>query len=61
MRKKLFKFFLWSSLGLLGLIFLLFTELSYVGVKIQYFLIPTIIITSFLSWLFYKKDSDFWD
>lgn len=61
MRKKLFKNFFWISVALLLLIIFLFTELSYVGVKIQYFLIPSFLITSFLSWIFYKKDSDFWD
>ena len=61
MRKKLFKRFFWLSVALLLLIIFLFTELSYVGVKIQYSLISIFLFTSFLSWIFYKKDSDFWD
>lgn len=61
MRKQLFKFFLWTSVGLGLLTVFLFTELSYVGVKIQYFLIPAVALTSFFTWIFYKEDSNYFD
>lgn len=59
MRKKIFHFFALLSTGLFLLTVFIFTELSYVGVKIQYFLITALIVSILLSWLFYKPNSDY--
>ena len=61
MRKKLFRFFAAVFIVLLIVTVLLFTQLSYVGVKIQYFLIPALAITFLLSWFFHKENSDYFD
>ncbi|WP_201540959.1 hypothetical protein [Psychrobacter sp. 1044] len=59
MRKKLFRFFLGASIALLLLTVFLITQLSYVGVGIQYVLIPALVIAVIFSWLFYKEDSGY--
>lgn len=61
MRKKLFRFFLAISAVLLLLTGFLFTQLSYVGVGIQYVLIPALAISFIFTWLLYKEDAGYFD
>ena len=59
MRKTFFRFF--AAIFALTLIvtIVIFDEMSYVGVKIQYFLFTVLIITFPLSWISYKKNSGY--
>ena len=59
MRKKLFRFCLATFAVLLLLTGFLFTQLSYVGVGIQYVLIPALAVSLILSWLLYKENSGY--
>lgn len=59
MRKAIFRFFA----GIFTLTFIVtivvFDEMSYVGVKIQYFLFTIMAISLPISLLFYKKNSGY--
>jgi MFS-type transporter involved in bile tolerance (Atg22 family) len=59
MRKKVFRFFAAIFSITLLITFFLFTELSYVGVKIQYFLLAVLVFTFAPSYFLYQKKSGY--
>ncbi len=59
MRKTFFRFFAAIFVITLIVTIVFFDEMSYVGVKIQYFLFTVLIITFPLSWISYKKNSGY--
>lgn len=56
MRKALFKFFGITFLISVCLLGVVVTEFNYVGVYIQYTLIPLTLISGVMTWLFFKKE-----
>ncbi len=56
MREKLFNFFAITFFGSLGLLMFCAFVLSYVGVLVQYTLVPTILVSFVFTCLLYKSD-----
>lgn len=59
MRKTIFRFFAAVFVVTLIVTVVVFDELSYVGVKIQYFLFTIMAISLPISLIFYKKSSGY--
>jgi len=59
MRRAIFRFFAGVFALTLIITIVVFDELSYVGVKIQYFLFLVMAISLPISLLFYKKSSGY--